>query len=310
MSENARLTPEDRALAEGDAPDLVSGNRNKVVLAQTNSPELAVGDRRHVEGARAGGFVIPCGDVRVAVASVEFMVVGFNKRWDEYLPNRGRFVGPHPAKPAAAIWLDAKREKGVEKTGLWLPNGNRVVEVITAYLLLSSGDGATFDFYGSAFPIGRAFSDRAGNMRATVGGDEIHSCTVAKWGMSSVLRKEGDHRWYEPVVTLMGKLGEPKGPTIPQWRIAQTLRRAFRDGTPFLLALEDIPAPPAIGQRPKLAAVPKPDIRSGKDAWAADAEAPFDDGDDDGPPWEDDDGRDWEAEAAEERDRNDDRDPS
>jgi hypothetical protein len=288
MSENARLTPEDRALAEGDAPDLVSRDRKKVTLVQTNSPELVVGDRRYVEGARAGGFVIPCGDTRVPVASVEFVAVGFAKRWDEYFPARGQFVDTYPVRPADAVWLDAKRDN-VEKTGLWRRNGNRVVEVVACYMLLGSADGGVFDFYGGAFPIGRAFSDRAGSMKATVGGDEIHSCTVAQWGMTSNYRKEGDRRWFEPVVSLLGKLGEPKGPTIAQWRTAQTLRRAFRDGTPFLLALEDVPPPPPLtvieGSKGRI------DIRSAKGGASRWNDDEVEDGGypegDDGPPWDD-----------------------
>src|SRR6516165_7586264 len=164
------LTDEDRALVEGDSPDLPSRERKKIALIQSNSPELVIGDRRYIQGASIGSFAIPGVDGRVVVASFEAIAVGFSRRFDEYMPNRGNFVDTYPVKPADCIWLDKKKD-GVEKTGNWRKNGNRIVEVITAYLLLNNGLGGTFDFYGDALKIGRDFSSRAGGLKATVGGE-------------------------------------------------------------------------------------------------------------------------------------------
>jgi hypothetical protein len=254
------LTPEDIALAEGDAPDLAIRARSKITLVQSNSPELIPGDKRYVPGAAVGSFIVPQGDGREAVAKVDFVAVGFSDYFDEYLPNRGPYVTTHLRKPPGAVWLNAKRDN-VEKTGLWLPNGNRVVEVLLVYLVMTGGVGASFAFYGTGFPVGRDFSDRAASLKATVGTASVHSCTVGKWRLTATFEKDGDLRWCKPAVSLLGKLGEAKGPTIAEWRQAQTLRRAVKDGAPWQEALADfsVQSTPA---KPKLTVVD-----NDKDLW-------------------------------------------
>jgi hypothetical protein len=257
VQDDVGLTPEDIALAEGDAPDLAIRARSKIILVQSNSPELVPGDKRHVPGAQVGWFIVPKGDERVAVDHVDFIAVGFSHYFDEYLPNRGPYVETHLKKPPEAIWLNAKRDN-VEKTGLWLPNGNRVVEVILTYMMLNGGQGGSFAFFGSGFPVGRDLSDRAASLEAVAGTGSVHTCTVGKFRLTSTFEKDGDLRWCKPYVALLGKLGEDKGPTIAEWRQAQTLRRAVKDGVPWQEALADVQAqlaPP----KPKLAVVePKP----------------------------------------------------
>jgi hypothetical protein len=266
------LTPEDLALAEGDAPDLAIRARSQITLVQSNSPELVSGDKRHVKGATVGSFVIPQGEERVAVDHVDFIAVGFSHYYDEYLPSRGPFVEIHLKKPPGAIWLDAKRD-GVEKTGLYLPSGNRVVEVILTYLVMTGGQGASFAFYGSGFPVGRDLSDRAASLKATVGTSSVHSCTLGKWRLTATFEKKDNDRYCKPYVALLGKLGEPNGPTVDEWRQAQTLRRAFKDGVPWQEALADfsaaLPAP-----KPKLAVVHSGNGETWADGTPVPTEAP------------------------------------
>jgi hypothetical protein len=231
VKDDVGLTPDDLALVAGDSPDLAVRARSKITLVQNNSPELVSDDKRYVKGAQVGWFAVPSGDERVAVEKVDFIGVGFSHYYDEYLPERGpgSYVRPHLTKPPGAVWLDAKRD-GVKKTGLWLPSGNRLVEVILAYMVLNGGQGASFAFYGSGFPVGRDLSDRASTLKATVGTSSVHTCTVGKWRLTATFERDGDMRWCKPAVALLGKLGEPKGPTVDEWRQAQTLRRAVKDG--------------------------------------------------------------------------------
>jgi hypothetical protein len=244
------LTPEDLALVAGDSPDLAVRTRSKIVLVQSTSPELVSDDKRHVKGATVGSFVIPQGDERIAVPHVDFIAVGFSHYYDEYLPERGpgSYVDTHLKKPPAAIWLNKKRGDKVEKTGLYLPNGNRVVEVILAYLVLNGGQGASFAFTGSGCSVGRDLSDRAATLQATVGTSTVHSCTVGKWRLTSTFEKDGDNRYCKPYVARLGKLGDGsgKGPTVAEWRAAQTLRRAVKDGMPWQEALTGVLAQPAL----------------------------------------------------------------
>jgi hypothetical protein len=58
--------------------------------------------------------------------------------------------------------------------------------------------------------------------------------------MTSRIERDGDFSWHVPVLTLEGVLGEPKGPTLEQVRLAAQLRQAFKQG---LQAPELIAAP-------------------------------------------------------------------
>ena len=61
--------------------------------------------------------------------------------------------------------------------------------------------------------------------------------------MTSQLERRGDYRWYKPLATLLGKFGEPNGPTIDEVRLGAQLRKAFKTGASWDAPLEP-PAPP------------------------------------------------------------------
>jgi hypothetical protein len=243
MNSTSGLTAADAALLTGDTPDLLDRDRPKVSLIQTNSPELVPGEKRHVAGAVAGGFVIPHGDERKPVSGFTFMLLKLERVFNEYQPGRGSFVAAHAEKPRGAVWLDAKRD-GVEKTGLVLQNGNRVVETISAYILIDGRQPGVFDFYSTALSIGRDLGKQAYRLRVNIDGTEHRSYTLGKWRMGSTLEKKDNDRYFKPVVTLLGKLGEPEGPTIEAWRFAQKLRLSLKAGNPDWVPAEAIEPPP------------------------------------------------------------------
>ena len=74
-------------------------------------------------------------------------------------------------------------------------------------------------------------------------GDDIANPVTRKWRMTSQLERRGEHRWYKPLATLLGKFGEPNGPTIEQVRLGAQLRKAFKDGMGWEAPLEP-PTPP------------------------------------------------------------------
>jgi hypothetical protein len=244
MNSASGFTAADLALLAGDTPDLLDRDRPKASLMQPNSPELVQGDK-YVKGATAGGFVIPYGEDRIPVPSFTFILLKLEKAFNEYLPGHGSFVTPHVVKPPDAVWKNALRD-GVEKTGLVRLNGNSVVETISALILIDVRQPAAFDFYRSALVVGRDLGKKAHRLRVNIDGAEYRSYTLGKWQMSSVLEKDSDHRWFKPVVTPLGKLGEPDGPTIEEWRLAQKLRLSLKAGeldwTPEGI---EPPAPPA-----------------------------------------------------------------
>jgi hypothetical protein len=209
------------------------------------------GDKKFIPGLGVGDFAVPHGEGghKIFKGSAGFvaMIVGFDREYVEYLPNRGPRVRSHGVdQPVEAKWLDRVRD-GVEKTGLWMPNGNRVVGFVHAYMIVD-GFAAVYDFYSSAYPIGVDLADRAQRLRAKTeidGKPEIvKGCALGKYLFKSFLDRDGDMRWYKPSIPIIGKLGEARGPTIDEWRYIQGLRRAHKQGLEWMP--DGPPDPPAI----------------------------------------------------------------
>jgi hypothetical protein len=292
-----KFTAADKALTEGDdTPDTPFKDRHRALLVHATNPELVADDSRYVRGAGVGDFVVPEGEDRVVYrGSTGFICqpVGFDFNHNEYEPDtatgRGKFVKPHgPERPHGWRWL--KPADGVSKEGMYLPSGNRVVPTITAMLVVG-GYGCQYDFYGTAFNPGKDFAIRAGKLTATVEGEDgkpvkVVGCTLGNFLVTSYIKKDGDRRYPMPVVTLIGKLGEEKGPTLDAWRFAQSLRQAFKQGGDWMPieALEPpVPPPEALPPRSHV------DIGGGPARWDRKGPPP--------PPDDPNEGRDWDAEA-------------
>jgi hypothetical protein len=288
-TQKLNFTAADRA-AQGDgAPDLLFKERQGITLAHQVSPELTPGDARHVPGLVIGGFAVPQGDVKVAFNDgFEFLLVGLTLDHPQYgadtAAGRGRYVTSHGVNmPREARWLDAG--PGVSKSGHYLPNGDKIVQTVTGHMLVG-GFGCGYDFYGSAFKVGKALAISAQRLRA-IGEDEtgkrieVRGCTLGRWRMTSFFEKKGAYTYPVPKATRIGKLGEAGGPTLEEWRVLQSLRQAFREGEEWMpMEAIEPPAPPLFE-----AALPRPDIRSGRGAWDHDSAPPVDsyDGPEDDP---------------------------
>ena len=124
--------------------------------------------------------------------------------------------------------------------------GNRVEETIYAHEMILPTDGsppftATQAFRSTSSVVGREMLNRAFRK---VQGEDITNPVTRKWRMTSQMERRGDYRWFKPVATLLGKFGEPNGPTIEQVRLGAQLRKAFKDGATWEAPLEP-PEPPA-----------------------------------------------------------------
>jgi hypothetical protein len=276
---NYKWTSEHVALAEGDTPDLDIKDRKKIVVVGSTSPEVDPESNRYATGAQVGDFVVPQGDLRkVFKGSVGFeaLLVGFSLSHPEYEPGRGAFVMDHGVKkPPGAKWIDKKKQKGVEKSGFYLENGNKVVPTITAYLVTKDEQGHTFgctyDFYSSAYKVGREFAVRASRLKATLDIDgapkEVKSLAAGKWKFTSRLeRKDNNPPYPLPVITLIAKLGAENGPSPHEWVLVQKLRNEFKAGEVGWMPMEAL-EPPAPGPEwPVLDAKPKAKAAQGDEA--------------------------------------------
>jgi hypothetical protein len=280
-----KLTPEDLALnEEGAAPDLPLGMPPAIALLQPVSAQLQPGSKSFVEGSAPGDFLDPYQGAYTLVkrsAGIVFVPVAFEVLWPEYQPFRQGYVTTHPDKPANAVWLKKTEtvNGGVRKPaspdgkeGNYLIDadgkpGNRIEQTLYTHMLVLPNDGraahgATFRFRSKSLAIGFDFARPAERLQVTIDGQTLKGPVVGKWGMTS----RGEGTYLVPVPRLIGKLGESKGPTQDQWRLAARLRAGFKQGAP--LAVEGPPEPP---EPPIVSPVaPRLVITSGRDvnpAW-------------------------------------------
>jgi hypothetical protein len=213
-----------------------------LVLLHAQSPQVISGDPR---GAMAGMFTGRLSDEQVLLAEFAFLPIGFTLTHPEFAPNQKRPIFDHGKElPDGAEFRYAG--KGVARSGYYLPNGNQVVPTVTALMLVDYGGrqhASAFRFMHSAYPIGRQFGSRAAAVKAEVGGEKIKGCTVAKYKMTAVLETKNGKSYFVPKPVLLGVVGEPAGPTLPEYRFADQLRRAFKQGEDW--ASLEPPEPPA-----------------------------------------------------------------
>jgi hypothetical protein len=194
---NPTLSAADRDMARrDDSPDLPPALQRGSRILQTGSPALVTGDAAYLPGANPGDFEVVFPDERACVkgsVGITGVPVGFRQVFLEWLPNRGGLVTIWPERPEGAEW-------GLSPDGrkaCLMPNGNKVEQAITAYLLVGQR-GVSFDFRSSAIPAGRTFFDHAVRLRVVVDGAEISGVTAGKWRIVSRLEKSGDFRWFSP----------------------------------------------------------------------------------------------------------------
>jgi hypothetical protein len=227
----------DRALIEAtsdgatDLPHSRGGVR--ISLAQNTSAAINRHEPGYVAGLSAGGFWLPVpgSDPIVFKGETGFacVPVGFVRKYVKW----GAEIGGPPLDvtdepPEDADW----RVQPDGRKRFSTPDGCRVEETISA-LLLIEGRGAIFDFKSTSLRTGADFHDRSSHLRTIVDGQEIWGFAVGKWQISSRMEKSSRGAWFAPVVVLLGRVGDPLGPSADEWRAATKARLAFKQGMPW-----------------------------------------------------------------------------
>jgi hypothetical protein len=251
------LRTEDAAyLYDDDGHDVPFRGKQGVAMIYGVSRQLT-----EIPGAEIGDFDVPQGDKRALFkASTGFLFhpIGFELSNPEYTPDtpegRGTFVIDHGVRwPEDSVFLK-QGERGVARAGRYrIVDGkvaNRVVPTVAIYGLVGA-HGVSYSCYGTAFAPAKDLAIRAERLRvkAEIDGriQELQGCTLGLFQVTSAIEKKGDRRYPVPVFRLVGKLGEPGGPTPEQWRLAKQLRQAFKQGEDWVPAEAiDPPAPPVI----------------------------------------------------------------
>ena len=231
------LTPEERALVESGAePDLPSGMPPLAVLLQSTSLQLQPGNEDYVEGAAMGDFLVPRDGGFVLVkgqTGITFVPVGFETQWPQFRPFRQGWAGvTHASKPANAKWLEPEKtfDKPASpdgKKGLYLIDvdgkpGDKIEETLYLHALVLPGDshpphGVSFSFHSTSLRIGDDFEKRARRLQVEIDGKPPKGYVVGKWKLSSEYKKnDSGFGWYKPILTLIGRVGEERGPSVAE----------------------------------------------------------------------------------------------
>jgi hypothetical protein len=173
----------------------------------------------------------------------------------------------------------------VMKEGLYDPDGSVYERTVYVHeLIIGVGRplrrldqpicGTSF-YKSTAYNIGKRFyHEQLKTTEALIGSKRVRNMTLALWEKSSeIAHGRNQYAWMAPLSRKLGVVGEPAGPALAETTYAKSLRDAFKQGRPWMSE-----PPPAIAapsrETPQIPVsergTPKPDIRSGPDAWKAD----------------------------------------
>jgi hypothetical protein len=225
---NSAAIVKGHSIVQGEfEPDLpFHDQQHPLVLLQALSPQVISGDPC---GAMAGMFTGRLGDEQVLLAEFTLQLVGFILSHPQFAPDQKAPIADYGVTmPCEARFHYA--QEGYPRSGFYLPNRNQVVPTITAWILVNH-DGlqhpSALRFSRSSYRIGRELYTRASKLKAVVEGEQVRGCPLAKYSMTAVPETRNSKTYFVPKPTLLGVVGEPAGPTLPEFRFADQLRRAF-----------------------------------------------------------------------------------
>ena len=257
MKLERELTPYERELLKGvSIPDLALGELPSIKLLQSNSQDLlnSPDNPWYLEGAMAGGFAVPGREGRIFLPSppgFHACIFAFGREWIEgELDAEGEFqqVGePHAVKPTDAIW---RKDPVTGKKVFKRDNGRLIREHINCLMKVEeTGQIGRYVFSKTALRVGRELANASQRLKVD-GLDNVRGCVLGRYRWTSRLEKQDTRRWFLPVQTLAGKLGQPGGPSLGTVLELAELRKTFKAGMPPSLEIEGPPEPPPYDRNP------------------------------------------------------------
>src|SRR5580704_7173112 len=207
---------------------------------------------KFIAGAAPGKLALRfSADEAKVVDAFDFLSFATDTYFSMYGPSRGSEQGEYletiterPSR-AEADWRlrkDGRRH--------WLYRDGREIKETLLIYMIADGRVIAFRARSSALRPMKDMLDRAGRLSArypvevngTVEKQLFHGPLVSKWRMSTFEHRDG-FRYWTPLPTLLGKLGEKGGPSFEEYLFARRARESFRqDG--LLLGAPAL-APPA-----------------------------------------------------------------
>ena len=257
MNDFDKITPLQRALLESvSIPDLAVGGLPQIKLLQSNSQDLLdspeIATLGTCEGAMAGGFAGPesrrarlhARPARLPLWRLRLRpgvrIEGETRRRKES-SNRSanRTPSNRSTRSGARIPSPARRSSSAS-------NGHLMREHINCLMKVEeTGQIGRYVFAKTALRIGREFANASQRLKVE-GLDNVRGCVLGRYRWTSRLEKQDTRRWFLPVQTLAGKLGQPGGPSFETVLELAELRKTFMAGLPPALEIEGPPEPPAL----------------------------------------------------------------
>jgi hypothetical protein len=201
-------------------------------VVQSASKDLDVESPKFVPGAQPGLISLRFSrDQSKPVRSFDFTPFAVEPAFSVYEPTVGTMAGAYietlSERPSEARW----QTNASGKRQCLMPDGRVVKESRTVYMAVGARIIA-FSVHSTGLAPIIDMLDRC--KRFSVGhpseAKPLRGPLISKWRMTTTERREGSYRWWIPNPELLGKLGEPGGPSIAEVRFAREARANFLGG--------------------------------------------------------------------------------
>jgi hypothetical protein len=244
----------------GDTPDIQeSGARFSGIVQPTSSVGGVAGQIHLIDAQTGDDYFVKSASV-IAINVFERVIT-----W----PSAGGPSITVDALPPEAAW-----GKFNDRWGHYLPSGDRASQhvLVNCLALLDKGKppiSAVYAFKDTGFKVGKQFAAAVERVRVEVDG-AMTRVVGALWSFSAEPARNTKGNYFVPAFSLIGKLGDPKGPPIELVRKARELRLKFK-AEEVEHQRDRLEAPPmqgpaaAIEHRPfGMAPGPAPQIETGR----------------------------------------------
>jgi hypothetical protein len=229
---------------------------NIIKLLQSNSPEVSRRDPKYVQGAEAGDFCFHGKEQPIVQGEVGFgmLPLAIKRLWVEWLPGRAGFVAQHAEKPLEAHYDQDENGRLILRM---TASGNVIEEtfylicaIAAANRLIDGDDVWALSLRSTGITVLRnKFVAPLNKLRIDVNGVRKQPPIFgSKWRVLSERTGNQEGSWFTYRFTLLGKVGDPEGPTEEEFQIGCDLHQSF--------APSALPAPPAASGRDRRARSP------------------------------------------------------
>jgi hypothetical protein len=258
------------------------------VIALTGKELDPAAINKFIAGAAPGKLALRFSvDEAKVVGSFDFLSFATDTYFSIYGPTRGTDQGEYletiTDRPSRT---EADWRLGKDGRRHWFyQDGREIKETLLIYMIVD-GRVIAFRARSSALRPMKDMLNRAGRLLARypvevngkVENQLFHGPLVSKWRMSTFEHREA-FRYWTPLPTLLGKLGQKGGPSFEEYLFARRARESFRQdglllGAPALAPPEP---PPAIESKASIPLPPqsaKITVTSGPQAYASHEDPP------------------------------------